>query len=53
MANGSVLEEYHGALYVGIGLSALGFIVGVGYVIHCMSQEKKKGDVHDAVPGTN
>ena len=41
VANGSVLEGYRGALYLGIGLSAFGFIVGVGYAIQCMSQKTK------------
>lgn len=39
VAHGSVLEGYHGALYLGIGLSALGFLVGAGYAIQSMRQK--------------
>ncbi|KAJ5585266.1 uncharacterized protein N7459_005066 [Penicillium hispanicum] len=42
VANGSVLEGYRGALYLGIGLSGFGFIVGVYYAIQCMCQNKMK-----------
>ncbi|PYH99817.1 MFS general substrate transporter [Aspergillus ellipticus CBS 707.79] len=46
VANGSVLEGYRGALYLGVGLSGFGFIVGVGYAMRCMRQNKTN-------PGSN
>jgi hypothetical protein len=46
VANDLVLDGYRGALYLGIGLSGLGFIVGAGYAIQCMRQNKTN-------PGSN
>lgn len=46
VANDSVLEGYRGALYLGIGLSGFGFIVGVGYTIQSMRQNRTN-------PGSN
>lgn len=36
VANESVLQGYRGALYLGVGLSGFGFIVGAGYAIQCI-----------------
>lgn len=46
VANESVLEGYRGALYLGVGLSGFGFIVGAGYAIQCMRHNK-------TTPGSN